>query len=112
MEYYSKAVKGADPIEKSPIQHFLDEPVNTGKCGPGYGMDLGCLLPDLTPNPDWKRAPKDGTEKLRVAIFPWMVQENQFALIMAGIDKLLEDESRKRYPPAVTIHGDKNADAP
>jgi hypothetical protein len=95
------------------IQHFLDEPVNSGFTSLHHAVDPDMLLPDLKPNFDWQRPEDENSGELpRVALFPWFLQTSQYPEMMKEVDHGLEHPGWKDYPLTILVHGDQDVDAP
>lgn len=109
--FRTNRVHEAQSMTQGRIQKFLDEAPNSGYTPPAHAFDHSCLLPDLSPNPDWTCPEEDG-QQLRVDLFPYLLEQNMYPELLKEVDKNLEDEVWKSYPPFITVHGDQDVDAP
>ena len=100
-----------EAVTQDRIQHFLDEEPSVGSTPATNAFHLGCLLPDLSPNPAWQR-PEQVDGPLRVELSPWLLQREEYPVLMKDVDKDLSDEAWKNYVPVITVHGDRDTDAP
>jgi len=101
-------------ILRADIEHFLDEPVGVGSTPAKEAFHPGCLLSDLTRNPEFVLpAREEGhSTHARQKLLPWFAQEEMFASFMVDVDRDLEDPSWKDYVPTILVHGDRDHSVP
>lgn len=109
--FHSNVQFGPSPIGWERVRPLYSEPVTLGSTLPSKRFDADCLLPDLSRNLEWKR-PEPEALPPRIALVPWLLQENQFPEMMEDVDWELGDESWKRFPPTILVHGDQDRAAP
>ena len=110
----SNVILGEAPMTYDQVEHLYNEPLSCGSTEPAYRFHPECLLPDLSANVVWKK-PEEGISisKERVELlYRWFLQNNIYPDLTEPIEKPLDDEAWKHYPPTIIIHGDKDKAAP
>ncbi|CZR63997.1 uncharacterized protein PAC_13894 [Phialocephala subalpina] len=110
--FNSNVQLGPSPIGWERVKSFYSESTTLGSTSPSKKFDPDCLLPDLSRNPAWKSPEPEQELPPRIALVPWLLQENQFPELMSEVDWDLEDGSWKEFPPTILVHGDKDSVAP
>ncbi|KAG4421469.1 hypothetical protein IFR04_005419 [Cadophora malorum] len=114
-EMFKRKLDPSTPkILRADIEHFLDEPVGVGSTPAKAAFHPGCLLSDLTRNPEFVLpAREEGhSTHARQKLLPWFAQEEMFASFMVDVDRDLEDPSWKDYVPTILVHGDRDHSVP
>lgn len=104
-------VLGEAPLQLSQVEQFISEPVSLGVTHPSAAFHQQSLLPDLSRNPDFQPMERVPGLYPRMKLFPWLVQQNLLPELMGDVDKGLEDEAWKTFPPLILLYGSKDHSA-